>query len=88
MKDTMIEPLWRIERDHIIHALEYFKMNRTKAAHSLEISIRTLRNKIRQYQAQGHWIAEADGFTRFGTLEKAQDERPSAYKNFEMPEIL
>ncbi len=84
----MIEPLWRVERDAIIEALEYYKGNRTHACRALEISLRGLRNKIRQYQRQGHWIAEADGSVQYGTPERPQDERPSLFKNFEMPEIL
>ena len=84
----MIEPLWRVEREAIISALHYFRGNRTKAAAALEISLRSLRTKIRQYQRQGHWIAEADGSVQYGTLEKAQDERPSLFKNFELPNVL
>lgn len=41
------------EREHILAALEYCKGNRTHAARLLDISIRTLRNKLNQYQRQG-----------------------------------
>ena len=84
----MIEPLWKVEREYIMEALIYFGGNRTHTARALDISIRTLRNKIRQYQAQGHWIPEWDGKIQYGTYSKAQDERSPAFKNFERPEEL
>ncbi len=49
-----IKPLHEIERLHILWALEQTGGNRTKAATLLEISIRTLRNKLHEYR-----IAEA-----------------------------
>jgi hypothetical protein len=83
----MIEPLWKVERDAIIETLEYFSGNRTRTANALEISIRSLRMKIRQYQRQGHWIPEASGRVQYGIPEKAQDERPFMLR-FEMMKIL
>ncbi len=49
-----VKPLHEIERLHILWALEQTGGNRTKAAALLEISIRTLRNKLHEYR-----IAEA-----------------------------
>jgi len=42
-----------VERDLIIDTLGHCLGNRTHAANILGISIRTLRNKIRQYGEQG-----------------------------------
>ena len=41
--------LAEIERHHILHVLDLCKGNRTHAAKRLEISIRTLRNKLHEY---------------------------------------
>jgi two-component system, NtrC family, response regulator AtoC len=41
--------LAEIERNHILSALDYCKGNRTHAAHLLDVSIRTLRNKLHEY---------------------------------------
>ena len=38
-----------MERGHIIRSLAYFEGNKTKAAHALGITVRTLYNKLRQY---------------------------------------
>lgn len=83
-----MQPLWRVERDAIIEALEMCQGNRTKTAQALEISLRSLRIKIRQYQSQGIEIAEADGKFQYGTYGQAQDERPPACKVFEGAELL
>jgi DNA-binding NtrC family response regulator len=45
-----VKPLHEIERLHILWALEQTGGNRTKAADLLEISIRTLRNKLHEYR--------------------------------------
>ena len=42
--------IWEMERDLILRTLERVKGNRTHAAKLLEISIRTLRNKLREYR--------------------------------------
>ncbi len=43
-----------LERLYILQTLHRCDHNRTKAADALGISIRTLRNKIAQYKAEGH----------------------------------
>jgi DNA-binding NtrC family response regulator len=45
-----ISPLWLVEKVYIEYALEVCNGNRTHTARVLEISLRTLRNKIRQYK--------------------------------------
>jgi two-component system response regulator FlrC len=45
--------LWEVEREHILHMLNNANGNRTHAAKRLGISIRTLRNKLREYRQQG-----------------------------------
>ena len=46
--------LWEMERDLIMHTLDRVKGNRTHAAKALGISIRTLRNKLREYRELAH----------------------------------
>lgn len=46
--------LAEVERLHIIKTLLLFHGNRTKAAKALNISLRGLRNKIREFKAQGY----------------------------------
>lgn len=82
-----VEPLWKLEREAIFKALEQFNGNRSRAANALDISIRKLRYKIRQYQAQGFIILEANGRYQYGTYSKAQDERPPLLKQCIAPEI-
>lgn len=43
-----------MERKHILRILKQQKWNRTKAAKILEISVRTLRNKLNEYREQGY----------------------------------
>jgi two-component system response regulator FlrC len=47
-----VDTLDEIEKKHILAALEHCQGNRTRAAEVLGISIRTLRNKLRQYRAE------------------------------------
>jgi len=51
-----------MEKRHVLAALERSKGNRTQAAKMLDISIRTLRNKLHEYnmQSQGDAAEEAD----------------------------
>lgn len=48
-----------VERDLILATLRETGGNRTHAANLLGIAIRTLRNKINLYAAEGHEIPEA-----------------------------
>jgi len=50
-----------VERDLILQTLRHCGGNRTQAADILGISVRTLRNKIRQYHEEG---AEVPAFSR------------------------
>jgi len=45
-----------VERGLIIDTLQHCLGNRTHAANILGISIRTLRNKLKQYQEEGHAV--------------------------------
>jgi DNA-binding NtrC family response regulator len=45
-----ILPLHEVEKQHILRALELCDGNRTQAAKHLDISIRTLRNKLHEYE--------------------------------------
>ena len=47
-----------VERDLILDTLDHCIGNRTHAANILGISIRTLRNKLNQYSAEGHDVAQ------------------------------
>lgn len=49
--------LWEMERELIFKTLARTNNNRTKAAKELGISIRTLRNKLREYR-DGGWAAQ------------------------------
>jgi len=42
--------IWEVEHDLILRTLEQHGGNRTHAAKTLGISIRTLRNKLREYR--------------------------------------
>jgi Fis family transcriptional regulator, factor for inversion stimulation protein len=46
-------PVADVERDLILATLRQTEGNRTHAAHVLGISIRTMRNKLREYADQG-----------------------------------
>ena len=48
-----IESMEEVERKHIQIALQAFDGNRTHAAEKLGLNVRTLRNKIKQYELEG-----------------------------------
>ena len=48
-----------IERELVLQTLARFEGNRTHAARVLGLSVRTLRNKIRQYSADGSDVPKA-----------------------------
>jgi DNA-binding NtrC family response regulator len=48
-----ILPLHELEKQHILRALDICEGNRTQAAKHLDISIRTLRNKLHEYGGTG-----------------------------------
>jgi DNA-binding NtrC family response regulator len=48
-----------VERDLILNTLDHCLGNRTHAANILGISIRTLRNKLKQYEDEGLNMARA-----------------------------
>jgi len=52
-------PVADVERDLILATLRETGGNRTQAANLLGIAIRTLRNKINLYQAEGYEVPEA-----------------------------
>ena len=47
-----VKALSEVEREHILHVLEQNGGNRTRTAEVLEISIRTLRNKLNEYRLE------------------------------------
>lgn len=50
-----------VEKDLILDTLDYCLGNRTHAANILGISIRTLRNKLKQYSDEGTPVPPAPG---------------------------
>jgi two-component system response regulator FlrC len=49
--------LAEVERDLILDTLKHCRGNRTHAANILGISIRTLRNKLNEYMAEGYAVS-------------------------------
>lgn len=47
-----------VEKEHILQTLKIARGNRTHAAQILGISLRTLRNKIRQYRDEGVFVPQ------------------------------
>ncbi|MDK9700074.1 MAG: sigma-54 dependent transcriptional regulator [bacterium] len=50
-----------LEKQHLLATLSAQGFNRTRTAEILDISIRTLRNKINEYRAEGTFIGESGG---------------------------
>jgi transcriptional regulator with GAF, ATPase, and Fis domain len=50
--------LARVEREFILQTLRHNQGNRTHAANSLGISIRSLRDRIRNYRIHGEYVPE------------------------------
>ncbi len=57
--DTEVIPLDQLEKRAILAALQSTEGNRTRAAELLNISIRTLRNKLQEYRASGDFVESA-----------------------------
>ncbi|WP_447977079.1 sigma-54-dependent transcriptional regulator [Candidatus Nitrospira bockiana] len=55
---TATGSLWEMERELIMKTLDRVKGNRTHAAKALGISIRTLRNKLREYRQLANGLGE------------------------------
>lgn len=53
VSESVQVPLADIEKKHILSVLEFCDGNRTQAAEVLQISIRTLRNKLQEYREAG-----------------------------------
>ncbi len=60
-RDLVGRTVAEVERDLILETLKYCLGNRTHAANILGISIRTLRNKLNEYGADGAPIPPAKG---------------------------
>lgn len=57
--ETEVIPLDQLEKRAILAALQSTGGNRTRAAELLNISIRTLRNKLQEYRASGDFVENA-----------------------------
>jgi len=53
-----VEPLHAMEKLHILQAIEHTDGNRARAAELLQISIRTLRNKLNEYRVDDSLVHE------------------------------
>lgn len=61
VKQLVGHSLAHIEREFILQTLRFHHGNRTRAADLLGISIRSLRNKIRDYRSQGEDVPAPEG---------------------------
>jgi DNA-binding NtrC family response regulator len=52
-KDREVKPLDELEREAILRALKLTGGNKAKAAELLGITVRTIRNKLKQYEELG-----------------------------------
>jgi DNA-binding NtrC family response regulator len=69
-----------MERQLIMGTLNGVQNNRTRAAELLGISIRTLRNKLREYQAQGRAVPGLAAITVRGTEIAASEARGASLR--------
>lgn len=58
--DVAPTSLRSVEKMLILSALETTRGNRTRAAELLGVSVRTIRNRIRDYEAQGAYIPQPE----------------------------
>jgi two-component system, response regulator FlrC len=56
-----------VERELILQTLEYYRGNRTHAADRLCISIRSLRDRIRNFRNQGEHVPESQSASSWQT---------------------
>ena len=56
---NLIPTIEEVERNLIFSTLEIMDQNRTHTAKKLGISLRTLRNKLREYREQGYEVKNA-----------------------------
>ena len=61
VKQLIGHSLAHVEREFILQTLRFHRGNRTRAADLLGISIRSLRNKIRDYRNQGEDVPAPEG---------------------------
>lgn len=59
LRVTNDKSLKDIEREAVIAVLRTFNWNRMAAARHLIISVRTIRNLIRQYKKEGYYISDS-----------------------------
>jgi len=60
LTDVAPTSLRSVEKMLILSALEMTRGNRTRAAELLGVSVRTIRNRIRDYEAQGDCIPQPE----------------------------
>jgi two-component system, response regulator FlrC len=65
----------QVERELILSSLAHYCGNRTWTANGLGISIRTLRNKINEYTAQGVTVPRAQNVTTQASLQQHSNSR-------------
>jgi DNA-binding NtrC family response regulator len=61
VKQLIGHSLAHVEREFILQTLRFHRGNRTRAADLLGISIRSLRNKIRDYRSEGEDVPAPEG---------------------------
>lgn len=59
-----------VERTTILEALEYYRGNRLDTARGLQISYRTLTNRLREYREQGLFVRPWKDGRKGSTLRK------------------